>query len=268
MPRATWKGSITLGLLSAPVELFTGATEERIKLKLLCPVHRSPISMPTICQRGGEPLARADLVRGFEKVPDNVEADNFVVLTEADLEHAALPLSRVLEIEQCVPAAELDLRFFDAAYIAVPPKKDPGGVFALLHATLASTGHVAIGRITLRTKQHLAAVRVLGAFLAVHLMHWPDELVSLQSFTPPQAEVKPAELALAQQLVGALAGDFDASRFVDQHRENVMKLIEARMAGEPDVTFEEQKEPDTAGADLMQMLAASIAVAGERKAAA
>jgi len=267
MPRATWKGTISLGLLNAPVELFTGATEERIKLKLLCPVHRSPISQPTICQRGGEPVPRGELAKGFEIVPDKIDPDNFVVLIEADLERAALPLSKVLEIEVCVPEAALDPRYFDAAYIAVPPKKDPGRVFALLHATLASTGHVAIGRITLRTKQHLAAVRVLGAFLAVHLMHWPDELVSLDAFTPPQAEVKAEELALAQQLVGALVGDFDASRFVDQHRVNVMALIEARMAGEPDVTFEEQKEPDTTGTDLMEMLAASIAVVGGRKAA-
>lgn len=268
MPRVTWKGSISLGLLNAPVELYTGATEERIKFKQLCPVHRSPISQPTICQRGGEPVARADLVKGFEKVPDKTDPDNFVVLTEADLERAALPLSKVLEIEVCVPAREVDLRFFDTAYIAVPPKKDPGRVFALLHAALASTGNVAIGRIALRTKQHLAAVRVLGAFLAVHVMHWPDELVSLEAFTPPQAEVKPAELALAEQLVGALVGEFDATRFVDEHRVNVMKLIEARMAGEPDVTFEEQKEPDSTETDLMAMLTASIAVAGERRAAA
>jgi DNA end-binding protein Ku len=267
MPRATWTGTITLGLLNPPVSLYTGTTEERIRFKNLCPVHRSPTEQPTYCLKGGERVSRADLVKGFEIEPDKTDPDNFVVLTEADLERAALPLSRMLEIEVCVPEPALDFRYFEAAYIAGPPKRDPGRVFALLHAALASTGHVGIGRITLRTRQHLAAVRVLGPFIAVHLMHWPDELVRLDAFAPASAEVKPAELALATQLVAALAGPFDPTAFVDQHRANVMALIEARMNGEPDVSFTPQAEPDATGGDLMAMLSASLTAAGERKAA-
>lgn len=139
-------------------------------------------------------------------------------------------------------------------------------MFALLHAALRSTGRAAIGRITLRTRQHLAAVRVLGPFLAVHLMHWPDELVSLETFTPATAEVKREELALAEQLIGALTREFDSTEFPDQHRANVMALIEARMNGESDVQFTAQAEPEATGGDLMAMLSASL-TAAERRAA-
>lgn len=260
--RASWKGAVGLGLLSAPVELFTSVSDENVGFKQLCPTHKCTIQQRTVCREGGEDVARADLAKGYE-----IEPGKYVVLTDDDLEKAALPMSKVLEIEVCVPEAELDLRYFDKPYIASPPKKDPGRVYALLHAALARTGLVAIGRVTFRTKQHIAAVRVLGPYLCVHLMHWPDELHRLEGFRLATAEVRPGELDLAEQLVTGLVGDFSEATFTDQHRENVMKLIEARASGEPDVEFTPQAEPEATGIDLMAVLQASVAQAAARVAA-
>jgi len=261
--RSTWSGAISLGLLTVPVDLFTGTIDEKIGFRQMCPKHKCPIQQRTFCLTGGEPVERGDLVKGFE-----VEPGKFVILTEDDLARAALPLGKVLEIEVCVPEAEIDPRTFHSAYIALPPKKDPRRNYALIHETLAKTAHVGVGRIALRTKQHIAAVRVIGPYLAVHLMHWPNELRPLDAYAlPPAVTPKPAEVALAEQLVAAYAGRYDAATFIDQHRENVMQLIIARARGEAEVTFEEPEERADSGADIMALLEASITAGRNRKAA-
>lgn len=87
--RASWKGAVGLGLLSAPVELFPSLSD--VGFKQLCPTHKCTIQQRTVCRDGGEDIARADLAKGYE-----VEPGKYIVLTDADLEKAALPMSKVL----------------------------------------------------------------------------------------------------------------------------------------------------------------------------
>ena len=259
---AVYTGTITLGVLNIPIQLFSCVTEERIGFKQISPCHHSPIEQRTYCRDGGELVQRADLLKGYE-----TEKDKYVILTPDEITAAALPISKVVEIEVCVPESALDFRLFDKPYVALPPKKDPGRLYALLHAALASTGHVAIGRIVIRTRQSIAAVRVLGNVLVVQLMYWPDEVTDLAAFPRPEVEVKAAELRLAETLVRQMAGEFDAARFVDQYRENLLKIIEARARGE-EVTFREKVPAASAETDIMALLAASIAAVEERRSAA
>jgi DNA end-binding protein Ku len=259
---SVWTGTITLGVLQVPVQLYACITDERIGFRQLCPRHSSPIEQRTYCRAGGERVERNEMLKGYE-----TENEKFVVLTADEIASAGLPISKVLEIEVCVPESDLDFRYFDKPYVAVPPKKDPGKLYALVRAALASTGHVAIGRITIRTKQHIAAVRVLGEHLLIQLMHWPDEVNPLSEHEAPQAEVKPAELQLAEMLVGQMVGEFTPTSFVDQYRENLLALIGAKSRGE-EVTFTAPEEPAAAGTDVMALLQASIAAAAEKRRAA
>ncbi|HEU4559798.1 MAG TPA: Ku protein [Longimicrobium sp.] len=259
--KATWTGTISLGLLHVPVNLYTGDKDERVSFRQICPTHECRVEQRLYCKTGGEQVARDDVAKGFE-----LEEGKFIVLTAAEIERAASPMSKVLDVEVCVPEAAVDPRYFDRLYIALPPKKDPGRVYALLRDALTSTGHIGIGRITMRTKMYLAAVRPFGDLLTVHLMLWPIELKPLAEFVAPDAAVKPEELALAAQLVEGYVRPFDPAEFVDEHSENVKKLIEARIRGET-VSFTPQEEPKASTTDLAALLLASIAAAPKRHAA-
>ena len=256
--RSTWTGTISWGLLTLPVSLYAGVRDDTLKLRQLCPEHRSTIRQQIVCAQGGEVLEKT--VKGYEI------AEEFVVLTEEDLERAALPMARTVDIERFVPEGELDLRYFDKPYVVRPQPKDPGKTYVLLREALRHTGHLAIGRIALRTKQHLCAIRVLGDALVLQLLLWPGELVPMAEFTFPRAELRPAELDVARQLIASLSGEFRPDAFVNQHRENLMRIIEARMEG-GDVAFEARAEPKPDHAvDLLALLQASIAQATKQAA--
>ncbi|HEX8696989.1 MAG TPA: Ku protein [Longimicrobium sp.] len=270
MPRSTWNGSLSFGLIHLPISLYTAVRDQDVSFRQLCPVHKKPISMKRVC--AGEPegaeevetaheVAHADLVSGFETGPDE-----FVVLTKADFERAALPIGKSFDIRLCVPEAAVDLRFFDKPYLVGPQKPAAARPYALLREALRRTGMVAVGVIALKSRQQVAAIRVMGDALVLHLMHWPDELVDLGEFSfPAGADLQEAEVGLAEQLVHSLAGSLATAGFRDEYRENLERLITARMSGE-ELEFETAEEPAaTAVTDLVAILQASIAA---KKAAA
>jgi DNA end-binding protein Ku len=257
--RSTWTGSITWGLITLPVSLYTSVRDDTIAFRQLCPVHRSRIQQQSVCKSGGEVVT--ETAKGYE-----ITTDEFVVLTEDDLQRAVLPMAKTVDIELFVAETALDFRYFEKPYLVRPQPKDPGRTYVLLREALRATGQVAIGRIVLRTKQHICAIRVLGDALVLQLLLWPGELVSMTEFTFPTGEVKPGELALARQLIAGLAGEFRPESFVNQHRENLMRIIEARMEG-GEVEFEAQPEPKPDNTvDLLALLQASVAQAEKRAA--
>jgi DNA end-binding protein Ku len=268
MPRSTWNGSLSFGLIHLPISLYTAVREQDVSFRQLCPVHRKPISMKRVCAGEAEAaegetaheVAHADLVSGFETGPDE-----FVVLSKDDFERAALPIGKSFEIRLCVPESSLDLRVFDKPYLVGPQKPAAARPYALLREALRRTGMAAVGVIALKSRQQVAAVRVMGDALLLHLMHWPDELVELGEFSfPAGADLQAAEVALAEQLVHDLAGSLATAGFHDEYRENLQRLITARMSGE-ELEFEAAEEPSaTPVTDLVAILQASIAA---RKAA-
>lgn len=263
MPRSTWNGTLSFGLIHFPVSLYTAVGDQNLSFRQLCPVHQKPISMKRFCageaaeagEETAHEVAHADLVSGFETGPDE-----FVVLTKADFERAALPIGKSFEIRLCVPEAAVDLRFFDKPYLVGPQKPAAARPYALLREALRRTGMVAAGMIALKSRQQVAALRVMGDALLLHLMHWPDELVDLGEFSfPAGTDLQDGEVALAEQLVHSLAGSLATAGFRDEYRENLERLITARMSGE-ELEFATAEEPAaTAVTDLVAMLQASIA---------
>lgn len=255
MSRSTWSGSLALGLLSVPIELHTAVREQDVRFRQLCRAHTLPLTLRKVCTGGAEELLAEDVVKGFE-----VETGRYVVLTEEDFTRAAVPLSKELEIRVFVLESELDLRYLDKPYVALPAKKAPGAgrTYSLLREAIRRTGTVGVGTITMRQKQHLAAVRVQGPALVIQLMRWPDELVETAPLAFPSEEVGAAELELAEQLVGSRSGTVEAAGFRDEHRANLQRIIEAREAG-TDVSFEAPAPRPDAGVDLVAVLQASLA---------
>ncbi|MEO8911072.1 MAG: Ku protein [Gemmatimonadaceae bacterium] len=260
---AIWKGSLTFGLVNIPVELKTAVRADHISFRLLHEEDLSPVKYERICQADGEPVPWNEIVKGYE-----YEKGRFVVLTEADFKAAALEQSRTIDILDFVKEDEIDPRYFETPYYLVPSK---GGEkpYALLREAVRNTGSVGIGKIIIRQTQHLAAVKVVGDALVLEIMRFANELVDASEFNfPARDAVRPQELQMAEQLVANLAEPFDPTRYTDEYRANLMKVIKAKMKGKkPHLEVPEEETQDTGVLDLMSRLRASLEEGTGRKGA-
>ncbi|MEP6691460.1 MAG: Ku protein [Gemmatimonadaceae bacterium] len=249
-----WKGSLTFGLVSVPVELKTAVRDDHISFRLLHEEDLSPVKYERVCAVEGEPVPWNEIVKGYE-----YEKGKFVVLSDDDFKAAALESSKTIDVLDFVKEDEIDPRYFDTPYYLVPGK---GGekAYALLREAIRSTGSVGIGKIIIRQKQHIAGVKVIGEAMVLEIMRFQNELVDASEFNfPSAAGVRPQELQMAQQLIGNLAEPFDPSKYTDEYRANLMKIIRARMKGKKPKLEEPDQEPaDAKVLDLMERLRQSL----------
>jgi DNA end-binding protein Ku len=264
MSRALWKGAISFGLVNIPIELHTAVRDNRPRFRMLHASDQSPIKFQRVCARDGTPVAWDDLVKGYE-----YDKGRFVVLTKEDFQTAALEKSRTVDIIDFVKSEEIDDRFFETPYYMLPAK---GGerAYALLREAIRASDRIGIAKIILRETQHLAALEVIGEALVLTMMRFADELADISTFSfPPAGGVRPQELAMAKALVENLAAEWEPAKYTDDYRENLMKVIRAKMKGRaPKLSLTE--EPQSADVvDLMERLRRSLAGAsGGRKAKA
>jgi len=260
---AIWKGSLTFGLVNIPVELKTTVRADHISFRLLHEEDLSPVKYERVCTAGGETVPWNEIVKGYE-----YEKGKFVVLTDEDFKTAALEQSRTIDILDFVKQDEIDPRYFETPYYLVPTK---GGEkpYALLREAIRSTGSVGIGKIIIRQTQHLAGVKVIGDALVLEIMRFANELVDAAEFNfPARDAVRPQELQMAEQLVGNLAAPFDPTRYTDDYRSNLMKVIKAKMKGKKAKLEEPEVETEDSGVlDLMSRLRASLEEGSGKKGA-
>ena len=227
MARAIWKGAISFGLVTIPVELHTAVRDHRPKFRMLHAADKSPVRYERVCQREGKPVAWDDLVKGYE-----YERGRFIVLTKEDLKSVALNKDRAIDILDFVKADEIDDRYFETPYYLTPDKTGQHA-YALLREALRESGRIGIAKIIIREAQHLAAVEVIEDAIVLTLLRYSDELVDAKQLEfPASSKVRKAELDMAKMLIDNLAAEWDPSKYTDDYRENLMKLIKARMKGE------------------------------------
>src|SRR5437660_1680941 len=197
---------------------------------------------------------RVDLVKGYE-----YEKGHFVVLTKEDFQAAAVEKTRTVDILDFVKAEEIDDRFFETPYYLVPAK---GGerAYALLRDAIRESGRIGIAKFILRDAQHLAAVEVIQHAIVLTVMRFADELVDTAQFDfPADSGIRKQELDMAKALVNSLAAEWDPSKYSDQYRENLMRIIQGKVKGKH-VELEPSEEPRQAEVvDLMERLRRSLA---------
>lgn len=262
MARALWKGSIAFGLVNIPIELHTAVRNSRPSFRMLHAKDHSPIKFERVCIRDGKPVAWEDLVKGFE-----YEKGHYVVLTKDDFRAAALEKTRTVDIIDFVKAEEIDDRYFETPYYLTPTK---GGerAYALLREAIRESGRIGVAKFILRETQHLAAVEVIEDALVLTTMRFAEELVDESSLSFPAASgLRKQELDMAKALVDSLAADWDPSKYTDDYRENLMRVIKGKIKGKP-VTLEAPEEPRQAEVvDLMERLRRSLEQSGGKKSA-
>ena len=260
---AIWKGSLTFGLVNIPVELKTAVRADHISFRLLHEEDLSPVKYERVCQADGEPVPWNEIVKGYE-----FEKGRFIVMTDEDFKAAAVEQSKTIDILDFVQQDEIDPRYFETPYYLVPAK---GGEkpYALLREAIRQTNSVGIGKIIIRQTQHLVGIKVVGEALVLEIMRFANELVDINEFSFPSAEVvRPQELQMAEQLVTNLAEQFDPAKYTDDYRANLMRIIKAKMKGKTAKLEAPQEEtPDRGVLDLMSKLRASLEEGTNKKGA-
>jgi DNA end-binding protein Ku len=214
--------------------------------------------MKVWCPVEDEPISRSDTVKGYEYAPGE-----YVVITDEDLERVPLKTVRSIEIEQFTRAERDDnaVRFVKSAYY-VEPDKIGRKAFYLLKSVLEDEGLTAICKVVIKDREALAALDPFGETLLLSTLHWPDEIRSTEELDLPAEEFdfKPAELAMAKQLVSAMTGEFDPQQYKDEYREALQQIIDAKVDGQETVEIE---QPEESGKliDLMAALEASVSAA-------
>lgn len=257
MARAIWKGAISFGLVNIPIELHTAVRDTRPHFRMLHAKDKSPVRFERVCIRDGHPVAWEDLVKGFEYAKGR-----FVVLSKEDFRAAAVEKTRTIDIIDFVRSEDIDDRFFETPYYLTP---STGGdrAYALLREAIRESGRVGVAKFILRDTQHLAAVEVIDDALVLSIMRFADELVDQSQLKfPPSKDIRKAELDMAKSLVNSLASDWDPSKYTDEYRANLMRIIEGKTKGK-EVTLESPEEPRQAEVvDLMERLRRSLAASG------
>jgi DNA end-binding protein Ku len=254
--RAMWKGAIQFGLVTIPVKLYV-ATESSytIRFHMLHEKDKSRIQMKTWCPVEDEAISRADTVKGYEYAPGE-----YVVITDEDLEKVPLKTVRSIEIEQFAKTDDEDTntRFVKQAYF-VEPDKIGRKPFYLLRSVLQEEGLTAICKVVIKDREALAALDPFADTMLLTTLHWPDEVRSTEELDLPDEDFdfKPAELAMARQLVSAMTAEFQPESYKDEYRDALMQVIESKLEGE-EVKVPEPAEETGKLVDLMAALEASV----------
>jgi DNA end-binding protein Ku len=257
VPTTIWTGSISFGLVTVPVKLTSATKSRDVSFNQLEEETGSRIRLRRVSEQTGEEVPPNKIVKGYE-----IEKGRYVVVEKSELEALAPKASHTIEIEDFVDLDEIDPLYFDSPYYVIPDEK-AAKPYRLLVEAMTRLQKVAVGRVVMRAKERLVAIRPLDGMLCVETMRYADEIVSRDALGLPDAdeEVSERELAMATQLVEALSGDFEPEKYHDEYREQLLGLIDQKAAGEEIVAQPEPEAPAKV-LDLMAALEASLKRAG------
>jgi DNA end-binding protein Ku len=252
MPRSIWNGAVAFGAVTVPIKVF-GATEDRsIHFHEVHLSDGAGILHRLVDPSTGKEVPRDKVVKGYE-----VKGGEWVVVSNDEIKAADQPKRKAIELEDFVPAEQIDPVFYDKAY-NLGPQDGAERSYQVLAAALERTGRIGVGRVVLRTKEQVVAVRASDGALRMHTMHAADEIVSGKDLDVPKPRKKPPdrEVKMAEALVSQLAADFDPKRYKDTYRKRVEKLLDQKAKGKE--IRVEKPEPAEPSDDLLAALEASL----------
>ncbi len=274
MRRALWKGAISFGLINIPVELFTAEKSEELDFTMLDKRDLSPVGYKRISKKTGKEVVWDNIVKGYE-----YEEGKYVLLSDEDLRRANVDATQSIDIESFVDAVRIPITYYEQPYY-LAPLKSGAKAYALLRETLRKSGKVALARIVIRTRQHLAALTPYDNIINLITLRYPAELRAPEDLPVPEAGPKKAglsakEVEMARSLVDSMSGDWNPDDLHDTYRDDVMALIRKKIKSrqtheitEPDAGEDEKPRSSAKVIDLMALLKQSIDNKGNKKSAA
>jgi DNA end-binding protein Ku len=254
VPNAIWTGNISFGLVTVPVKLTPATKSRDVSFNQLEESTGARIRYRRVSEQTGEEVTNADIVKGYE-----IENGRYVIIEKDELDALAPKASHTIDIEDFVDLDSIDPVYFDTPYYVMVDEK-ASKAYKLLVDAMTDMNKVAIGRIVLRAKERLVAIRPLDGMLCVETMRYADEIVAAEKAggaPPKNIKVNERELKMARQLIETLSADFEPDKYHDEYREELLALIDKKAAGEEIVARPEPEAPAKV-LDLMAALEASL----------
>jgi len=262
MARGLWSGTLAFGLVAVPVELVSAVRDRDVHFHEV-DERGQRVEVQRTCEQDGNPVPWEEVGHGYEL------DGRLVVLSDEELAAAAPERTRTIEVEEFVPLEQVDPAHFDHPYYLLPQGGAEGitRAYRLLRDVMAESEQVAIGRIVMRSREQLVAVRERDGLLALSTMLFAEEIRDPRSIdaVPADRRSAPKRRAVdqARKVIDAMTRDFDPSRYEDCHRARLLRLIARKRRGGEIEIPELEPEPEPVP-DLMAALEASLSRVGAR----
>jgi DNA end-binding protein Ku len=243
MARPIWKGHISFGLVSMPVELHSAESRADVSFHLVDSRNAARVQYERVNSETGEEVPWDKIVKGYE-----YSDGSYVLMSDEEMERANVEMTRTIEIDQFVDASTIDIRYFEKPYIIVPGKGGEKG-YVLLREAISRQGAAGIATIVIRARQHLAAVLTSGDALILEMLRYPQELRDAKDHSIPAGgyrkyKVTEKEITLASQLVKGMSGEWKPAGYHDEYRDALMKLIQRKIKSGKTEEIEDVEEDD------------------------
>jgi DNA end-binding protein Ku len=254
--RSIWKGTVSFGLVSIGVKLYTATEEKDVAFHQVRREDGSRIRYKRVAEADGEEVPYSDIAKGYQ-----LPSGETVVLTDEDFADLPLPTARTVDVLQFVPAEQIDPIYFAKSYY-LEPEKNAVKPYVLLREALEQSGMVGVVKVAIRNREQLATLRVRDGVVVMATMIWPDEIREPSfGFLHEDVQIRPAELEMAESLVASMSGEFEPEQFTDNYRGALQEVIEAKIEGREVIEAEEAQPTAGKVVDLMSALRASVEAA-------
>jgi DNA end-binding protein Ku len=264
--RSLWKGSISFGLVNIPVALHPAEAPNELSFQLLDRRNFSPVHYRRVNVKTGQEVPWSEIVKGYQ-----YKKGEYVALSEADFENASIEATHTIDITDFVDAAEISPIFYERPYYLEPLKTGQKS-YALLRDAMRRTGKVGIGKIVIRSREHLAAIMPIGRLLVLNLLRFDHELRDARFDGPAERmKIDGKEIEMAKRLVESMVDEWNPKKYQDEYRADLMKLIENRIKAGQTKNMQERAPKTTAGRqakviDIMDLLKRSVETARRKEA--
>ncbi|HKS73053.1 MAG TPA: Ku protein [Terriglobales bacterium] len=262
MAASVWSGYLTFGLISMPVRLFSGARSSGISFNMLHRDDLTRVKQQYYCPNDNRVVSRDEIVKGYE-----YRKDEYVVIEPDEIKKIEPKTAKTMEILEFVKGSEVDPVYFDASYYMLPEEAGRRP-YALLTKAMEESDYVAIAKLTMHNREYTVFLRPHEGGMMLHTMYYAEEVRKVEGFGAPEVELKEAEIKVANQLIEALADDWDPEKYHDNFQDNLKNLIQTKLEGGKIKEVEKPKKMAPV-VDLMAALKQSLAeMEGKKKPAA
>lgn len=252
--RPTWQGHLRLSLVTCPVALYTATSRSGdISFHLLNPKTNNRIRMVTTDPDAG-PVDRSSLVKGYE-----FEKDQYVVVSDEELQSIRIESNRVIDIERFVDESEIDRLYWNDPFFLVPDGKIAAEAYAVIRQAMEQSGKIALGRVVLHTRERLMALEPRETGIVAYSLRAYDEVRQPEAYFSdiPAAKADGGMVEIAGRIIEQLAGPFEPKNFRDRYEDALKALIDSKLKGKTEKLTAPEPQ-DTKTGDLMEMLRRSL----------
>ncbi|APA65748.1 non-homologous end joining protein Ku [Maribacter sp. 1_2014MBL_MicDiv] len=248
--RSIWNGSISFGLVSIPIKLFSGSEDRKLDLDMLDSHDGARIRYKRVNEETGKEVEWKDIVKGYKK------DDEYIVLEKEDFENANIKKSKTIDIEQFIMEDEVSDVLFKKPYF-IKPQKGGEKSYSLLRDALKKTEKLGVATFVMRQKEHLSLIGVYKDALVLHVIRFQDEIRSTEELELPKTKIAKKEMDMAMSLIEQYTEKFDFEKFKDIYNEQLLKIINSKASGKISKPEKFESKP-TPAKDLMAQLKASL----------